>query len=122
MLWTVQLIIYPAFGVIDAKQFERWHYHYTGAITWIVAPLILIQTGGVGLKLLVLESPDKLWFLEAFFTLVAWAVTVFVSIPIHKKLQRERTDAAVSALVRTNWWRTAAWSLTAVCSWLASNQ
>ena len=121
VLWTVQLIIYPAFRYIDATQFERWHYRYTGAITWIVAPLILSQTGGVALRLFVLESPDGLWFLEAFFTVLAWAVTGFVSIPIHKKLQQARTDAAVTALVRTNWWRTAAWSLSAACSWFASN-
>ncbi|NBV87014.1 MAG: hypothetical protein EBS01_12310 [Verrucomicrobia bacterium] len=122
VLWTVQLVIYPAFRVIDARHFESWHYGYTGAITWIVAPLILLQAGGVAFRPFLWETPNGLWFLEASSTLLAWAVTGFVSIPIHKQLQKARTDAAVSALVRSNWWRTAAWSIAAICSGFAAHQ
>ncbi len=120
VLWTVQLVIYPAFKFIDPAQFERWHYRYTGAISWIVAPLILTQTSGVAGRLVVLGWPDGIWWIEFISTLIAWAVTCLVSIPLHKSLQRERTEAAMSSLVRTNWWRTAAWTLSAMCSGLAT--
>jgi hypothetical protein len=120
VLWTVQLVIYPAFKFIDPSHFAKWHYRYTGAITWIVAPLILIQFSGVAGRFVVLGRPNMIWWVELFCTLIAWAVTFLVSVPLHNQLQRERNEAAMNSLVRTNWWRTAAWTLTAICSALAA--
>lgn len=120
VLWTVQLVIYPAFRFISADVFHRWHYNYTGAITWVVAPLILIQTGGVAGRFVVLGHADGLWLFEAACTVLAWAVTVFVSVPLHTRLQRVRDEEDMRKLVLTNWLRTAAWSATAVCSWLTA--
>jgi hypothetical protein len=122
VLWTVQLVIYPAFRFIDAGVFHRWHHNYTGAITWVVAPLILIQTGGVAGRLVVLGTPDWLWITECVCTAVAWAVTVFVSVPLHTRLQRLRNEEDMRKLVWTNWLRTVSWSATAVCSWLAAGR
>lgn len=120
VLWTVQLVIYPAFKFIDPNHFGKWHYRYTGAITWIVAPLMLTQFAGVAGRFVVLGRPDSIWWVELFCTLIAWAVTFLVSVPLHNRLQRERNEAAMNSLVRTNWWRTIAWSLTAICSALAA--
>jgi hypothetical protein len=120
VLWTVQLVIYPAFKFIDPSHFAKWHYRYTGAITWIVAPLMLIQSSGVAGRFVVLGGPNMIWWVELFCTLIAWALTFLVSVPLHNQLQRERNEAAMNALVRTNWWRTAAWTLTAICSALAA--
>jgi uncharacterized membrane protein len=122
VLWTVQLVIYPAFRFIDPALFARWHNGYTGAITWIVAPLILLQTGGVAGRLIILGRPDFLWGIEAISTLLAWFVTVAVSVPIHAKLQQARCEHSMQRLVSTNWLRTAAWTATAICSWLAARQ
>ena len=119
VLWTVQLVIYPAFPFIEPSLFQRWHNRYTGAITWIVAPLILLQTAGVAARLLFLHKPDLLWTAEASFTLVAWTVTFASSVPLHARLQRQRCETAMRKLVLTNWLRTASWSATAFCSWLA---
>jgi hypothetical protein len=122
VLWVVQLVIYPAFRFIAPDRFADWHYRYTGAITWVVAPLILLQTAGVAARLLFLEHPDVLWLAECIFTTAAWAVTAFVSVPLHAMLQKKRDEQAMKKLVSSNWWRTAAWSLSAACSWTAANQ
>jgi hypothetical protein len=122
VLWVVQLVIYPAFRHIAPETFERWHYDYTGAITWVVAPLILTQTTGVAARLVILGKPNALWWLEALCTAIAWAVTATVSVPLHNRLQRARCEAAMTSLVRSNWWRTAAWSTTAICSAIAAMQ
>jgi len=122
VLWTVQLVIYPAFRFIEPLHFPQWHTRYTGAITWIVAPLILTQTTGVAGRLFLLPAPDKLWAVEFFFTALAWTVTFAVSVPIHNRLQKARDEKAMRALVLTNWVRTASWSATAVCSWIATGQ
>ena len=120
VLWTVQLIIYPAFRFIDPSLFHKWHYRYTGAVTWIVAPLMFLQLGGVAGRLLALPKADALWYLEAALTALAWAVTVLISVPLHSLLQKERDEAAMRRLVRTNWLRTLAWSGTAACSWISA--
>ena len=122
VLWLVQLVIYPAFQWIDPVHFSRWHYSYTGAVTWIVAPLMFIQAAGVAGRFLILPAPDGLWAVECFCTGLAWGVTFFVSVPMHARLQRARDEAAMRKLVGTNWLRTAAWSGSAVCSWVAAGQ
>lgn len=120
VLWVVQLVVYPAFKFIEPDRFAGWHYRYTGAITWVVAPLILLQTAGVGVRLIFLERPDLLWLTECSATAMAWAVTGFVSVPLHAKLQKQRDEQVMKTLVRSNWWRTAAWSVSAACSWVAA--
>ena len=126
VLWLVQLVVYPAFPWIDPARFTDWHRGYTGAVTWVVAPLILLQTAGVGARLFLAQRVDPLWAVEALCTAVAWAVTVFVSVPIHGRLQDELPPearlAAMQQLLRTNWLRTAAWTVSAGCSWLAASK
>jgi hypothetical protein len=126
VLWLVQLVVYPAFLWIDPARFTVWHQGYTGAVTWVVAPLIFLQTTGVAGRLWLVERTGPLWFLEVGCTVLAWAVTVFVSIPIHGKLQGDLTAAvrlaAMQELVRTNWLRTAAWTVCAGCSWIAASK
>ena len=126
VLWVVQLVVYPAFRWIDPAHFVVWHEGYTGAVTWVVAPLILIQTAGVAARFWLLEGPDPLWVLEAACTLAAWAVTVFVSVPLHTRLQRDLPPAsrlaAMQRLVQTNWLRTLPWSVCAACSWIAASK
>ena len=125
VLWIVQLVVYPAFRWIDPALFVLWHEGYTGAVTWVVAPLILLQTAGVAGRYCFLENLEPLWLLEAACTLAAWAVTVFVSVPIHNRLQRGLPRAeqlsAMQRLVQTNWPRTLAWSVSAACSWIAAS-
>ena len=126
VLWMVQLVVYPAFRWIEPARFRVWHEGYTGAVTWVVAPLILVQTGGVVARFWFLERPELVWVLEAGCTLAAWAVTAFVSVPIHTRLQGELSPAsrlaAMRRLVQTNWLRTLCWSVCAVCSWLAASK
>ena len=110
VIWTVQLVVYPAFTSIDRERFQSWHRGYTGAITWIVAPLMLVQTGAVA-GLLFLRRPDAWNVSEAACVAIAWLTTWFVSVPLHQALQRDVDPSAMSRLVRTNWIRTIAWSV-----------
>jgi hypothetical protein len=126
VLWVVQLVVYPAFRWIEPSRFVLWHEGYTGAVTWVVAPLMLLQLAGVAARYLFLESLEPLWLLEAACTLAAWAVTVFVSVPLHSRLQGQLPPglrlAAMRRLVQTNWLRTVCWSVCSACSWLAASK
>jgi len=73
-----------------------------------------------------MAEPELLWMVEAACTLIAWAVTAFVSVPIHASLQGDLPPAsrlaAMHRLVQTNWLRTLPWSVSAACSWIAASR
>ncbi len=111
LIWLVQLVIYPAFHVIERDAFVAWHLRYTAAVTWVVAPLLLLQAAGMTMVVWTGCSPMWAWWLAAAGIAVAWLVTAGCSVPAHNRLQRAGHDHwVISRLVRTNWLRTAAWS------------
>lgn len=112
LIWLVQLVIYPAFHAIEPAGFRAWHTGYTSAVTWVVAPLMLLQAGLA--VWLWIDGAGPRWLLVANGALIlfAWGVTFAVSIPCHDALQREVSAQVIDRLVHTNWLRTAAWTLT----------
>ncbi len=116
VLWVVQRVIYPAFADIAPERFREWHRRYTAAIAWVVVPLMLSQAGLL-LAAWRLGLGSPLLALQAVAVATAWAVTFTISVPLHHRLQAARDPDAMRRLVRTNRWRTAAWSLAALCAW-----
>jgi len=113
VIWTIQLVHYPAFADVDAASFPAFHAAHSARITLVVAPPWLVE--GVTTAALLVSSPASVprWLVwaGAAAALVPVAVTVAVSVPAHTALA-SGFDAAVHArLVTTNWWRTIAWSL-----------
>jgi hypothetical protein len=117
-IWVVQLVIYPAFHSIDAAVFRSWHAGYNATITWVVAPLILLQAGLAVWLWFAGAAPRGLLVANLLLTAVAWGVTFGISVPCHEALQRELSSAVIDRLVQTNWIRTAAWTLTFLISLL----
>lgn len=111
-IWLVQLVIYPAFHSIDPAGFRSWHSGYTAAITWVVAPLMLAQAGLAVWLWFARVEPRGLVAANLALTALAWGVTFGISVPCHEALQRELSPVVIDRLVRTNWIRTAAWTLT----------
>lgn len=116
LIWLVQLVIYPAFHAIEPAGFRAWHAGYTAAVTWVVAPLMLLQAGLAVWLWIAGAGPRWLLVANAGLILLAWGVTFAVSIPCHEALQRELSPRVIDHLVRTNWLRTAAWTLTFLVS------
>ncbi|MFT7669385.1 MAG: hypothetical protein ACI8X5_002085 [Planctomycetota bacterium] len=112
LIWMVQIVQYPGFAHVGATEFANFHEQHLSRITWIVAFLMGAELL-TGLALL-LDRPAgvstaSLWFGMGLIG-VNWACTAFVSVPLHARLTKlDRT--AQSALVRTNWLRTIAWTL-----------
>jgi hypothetical protein len=46
---------------------------------------------------------------------LVWASTATGQIPLHQKLTRGYHADTIDHLVRTNWWRTLAWSVRGLC-------
>jgi hypothetical protein len=110
LIWLVQLVIYPAFEYVSAERFKEWHDRYMRTISFFVVPLMLLQ------GLLVYFQCTAAWGLmpciSAAALLLAFGTTFTLSVPCHRKLhEMGNLPALTRILVRTNWIRTAAWSV-----------
>jgi hypothetical protein len=114
LIWTIQLVHYPLFAQVGRETFRTYHQRHGRQITWVVAPLMLVELGtAVGLLYLGFLNP---WFLASLVPLAFnWASTWLVQIPLHHRLGSGFDAEAHRRLVTSNWCRTAAWTLRGVC-------
>ena len=116
VIWIIQLVHYPFFSQVGADNFQKFHQSHSFWITPIVAPLMIVEL--LTSLLILFYTPTnlnyKLLVFAFILTLITWASTAFIQVPLHNKLA-QGFDAAIHAeLVNTNWIRTAAWSLRGV--------
>ncbi len=113
VIWVIQIVQYPFFSYIGTENFQKYHADYTFWITPIVAPPMIIEL--VTSIFIIFYPPanieSKLLWLGLALTLIVWASTFFLQIPLHEKLSAGFDADAHRALVNTNWIRTIAWSL-----------
>jgi hypothetical protein len=113
VIWYVQVAHYPLFANVGQAAFPSYHVAHNNATTLVVALPMLIELG-LSFGLLVVR-PDSFSVVLAGValapTLVVWACTFFVSVPLHGQLGAGGLDVNVIAqLVNTNWVRTLAWT------------
>jgi len=115
LIWLVQIVIYPGLLYYSEPDVKKWHRTYTGRITFIVMPLMLGQ-------LLVYLAfayyyPNFYSIAGLGMVLLVWAITFFISVPLHTKID-ESVDSTIvrKKLVYTNWSRTLVWTLVLLLS------
>jgi hypothetical protein len=110
IIWFVQLVQYPLFAEAGAAEFRVFHAAHVRRITWVVAPLMLLE-GATGLYVLVVP-PGARWLPAQGLglLLVIWGSTAWLQVPRHNELSRGFDPVAWRRLVRSNWVRTAAWT------------
>ncbi len=112
VIWTVQLVHYPLFARVGAQNWAEYHSAHTRLMTLVVLPAMVTELGASGLLALSRPSwlsPGLLWAGFACAALT-WAMTFFVSVPLHDILGHSFDTDAISKLVATNWLRTAFWT------------
>jgi len=112
VIWTVQLVHYPLFARVGAQNWADYHAAHTRLMTLVVLPAMVTELGCSGLLALARPpwlAPGLLWG-GFVFAVLTWAVTFFVSVPLHDTLARGFDPAAITRLVTTNWLRTAFWT------------
>jgi hypothetical protein len=110
VLWLVQLVIYPSFLRVEASQLMAWHKAYTFRVSFIIMPLLLAQLA-LATWTAITGASIREW-VALTLVLVCWALTFFVSVPLHRKI--DEGDASIETrqkLIHTNWPRTILWSL-----------
>lgn len=119
LIWVVQMVVYPSFRVAgQTPDWPRLHAHHTRAMGRLVVLPWAVQ--GLTLLGLLLRRPDGLPLILLGVTAALAATTVAVtagsSVPVHTRLAERYDEVLVGQLIRTNWWRTTAWTAGAVCS------
>lgn len=122
VIWFVQLVQYPSFARVDGERFPSFHAFHSNRITFIVAPLMVVEA---------LTAIGLVWRPEPFIPpweawtglgLVAlmWASTALLQVPMHRRLGVRFDETAWRFLCTSNWVRTIGWSLRAllVSVWL----
>jgi hypothetical protein len=108
LIWTIQLVHYPLFALIGAREWPHYEAEHQRRITRLVAPLMLAN---VGLALAVLaEDASASRVLNASLAIGIFIATGLLFAPMHRRLETHASTAAVRLLVRANWARTAAWT------------
>ena len=112
VIWMVQIVHYPLMRFASGEQFARFETEHQMRISWVVGPLMLIE--GVCVLAFLFAPPAGLpWWLPwagAGVEAIAIGTTVFVSAPLHGRLNAHFDQATLDRLVATNWIRTIAWT------------
>ena len=112
VIWMVQVVHYPLMRFVSASQFARFEAAHRTRISWVVGPLMLIE-GVCVLAFLFAPPAGLLWWLPwagAAAEAIAIGTTVFVSAPLHERLNAHFDSATLDRLIATNWIRTVAWT------------
>ena len=113
LIWTIQVVHYPLFALVGTTEFQRYEREHATRMTWLVAPLMLLELG-IAIALVVARPPKVApWLTWSGLGLVAlvWIITFGVSMPCHQRLSGGFDVAAHRRLVATNWLRTGAWTV-----------
>ncbi len=112
LIWFVQVVHYPLFRRVGSDVFSVYEQMHTRLTTWVVAPVMVAELALGGW--LWISHLDIWWWAQLGLLGLLWISTFFVQVPLHEKLSEGYSDSAARKLVRTNWIRTAGWSLKAL--------
>lgn len=111
-IWTIQVLTYPMMKAVPADGFvgyEMSHRNRVTAVLAVLAPPEIVATAGV--VLFVDDVPGWLSIGSAALLFAIWLSTLLFYAPLHMRLSDGFDPLVHRRLVRTNWIRTAAWTL-----------
>ena len=115
LIWFVQLVRYPLFDRVGRDPFTAYETGHQRRTSWVVGPLMAIE-GVTALVVAVLRDDVGLVLVLCGLVLLAviHSSTVFLQVPAHRALSDAYDAQVTRRLVRSNWIRTAGWSLRSV--------
>lgn len=111
-IWTIQLLTYPMMKAVPADGFvayELMHRNRVTALLAVLAPTEIIAAAGVAA--FVDDVPGWLSIGAGALLFAIWLSTLLFYAPLHMRLSTGFDPVAHRRLVRTNWIRTAAWTV-----------
>jgi len=116
LIWFVQVVHYPLFGIVGVGSFHDYQQAHQQRTGLVVAPLMLTEAV-TSLTLLWLRPaaiPMEAAIGGVLLVAMVWVSTFFWQVPFHKRLSKSFDAATHRQLVKSNWVRTAAWSIRGV--------
>lgn len=112
VIWMCQIAHYPLLADVGAAL-PAYQARNVRLTTRVVGPPMLVELATAVAATIWRPTAIPLWAALAGLALLAviWVATWLLSVPNHERLGRGHDAAAHAALVRTNWIRTAAWTL-----------
>lgn len=116
IIWFVQIVHYPLFDLVEQKSWTEYHRMHSNRITWIVAPLMILELAAATYFLFIPAGVMVPFEKDLAFALVAmiWFSTFALQVPQHNRLAQAFRRDSHRRLVTTNWVRTICWSLRSV--------
>ena len=112
VIWMVQVVHYPLMRLVSGEQFARFETAHQARISWVVGPLMAVE--GVCVLAFLFSPlaglPGWMPWAGAVIEAIAIGTTMFVSAPLHGRLNANFNQAALDRLIATNWIRTVAWT------------
>ena len=121
LIWTVQVVHYPSFGLVPKEAWPVFHAAHTRRMGYVVLAPMVLELGLASWLAWAGRSalPGSAGWWSLALVLLVWAVTFFVSVPFHNRLEGGFDYVAIDGLTRTNWLRTLAWTARAgLLGWL----
>ncbi|MDZ4699106.1 MAG: hypothetical protein SH809_05310 [Rhodothermales bacterium] len=115
VILVIQIVHYPLFSRVGREGFAAYQRAHERAITWVVFPPMAVELA-TAIALVARPPagvPAQLLWVGLGLVGVIWASTAFLQVPQHTRLEAGFSADAHRKLVRTNWIRTAAWTLRA---------
>jgi hypothetical protein len=114
LIWTIQAVHYPLLKDVGQEGFIVYHQRHMALISRVVGPLMLAEVSSAAL-LLYLGERSVLFGVSLGALVLIWVSTGLCQVPLHQKLTQGHDAPTIERLVRTNIWRTAAWTLRGIC-------
>ena len=113
VIWFAQAVHYPLLGRVGNEVFVDYEKEKIRRTGWVVSPVMAGEL--ITALLLLWRLPDGFLpffaWLNAGLLAVIWVSTFTLQGPYHNLLVKQFIPAVWRSLVRTNWIRTAAWTL-----------
>lgn len=111
LIWTIQIVHYPAFLYVGKNEFPAFEAFHVKAISVLVMPLMLAEVLLAAQAFL--RMPSNLYYNVSLACLVGiWLCTLLISSPLHAKLSAHGYQKEwIEQLVYTNWPRSILWTV-----------
>ncbi|WP_224389981.1 hypothetical protein [Pseudonocardia sp. ICBG1293] len=110
--WAVQGVVYPAFALVPADAWARYHAAHGRAVTIVVGPPWVVQ--GLATVALLLLAPGEPLVWAAAVTAAAGVVVTLPAVSLHARLDPAAHPGDLRRLLRVNLARALVWSAGAV--------
>ena len=111
-IWTIQLLVYPMMVRVPGPAFDEFEQFHQRRVVAVLAPFAVTEVvSAAALAVVDTGVPRWLWLFGGALLAALWIATGAFYAPLHGRLASGFDARLHHRLVRSNWFRTIAWSV-----------